>query len=223
MCLLELVCKSTIVSCRCAHCLLSLPSWMPHTRDKKTSFTRKTFLANFQTIIVCCFLPLKMLRLVSTAALFGTAASYDNGAPNSKLPVLGWSSWVSANWYVLANSVSQYFALCCRLLWAPEQNTPYSTTVMKQVSCTQSTPLLRLDSRITDITNSIWTTVSLVAVPSNHFFFFFVLTAPTGWAGSRNAPGYLVPETDLFPNGMKKVVDYAHSYVVQRFFSTLGR
>ena len=32
------------------------------------------------------------------------------------------------------------------------------------------------------------------------------------WAGTeRNASGYLVPEADHFPNGMKAVVDYVHS------------
>lgn len=31
------------------------------------------------------------------------------------------------------------------------------------------------------------------------------------WAGGRNATGYLYPEADHFPNGMKAVVDYAHS------------
>ena len=32
------------------------------------------------------------------------------------------------------------------------------------------------------------------------------------WAGPRNASGYLTPEADHFPNGMKTVVDYAHSH-----------
>ena len=33
-----------------------------------------------------------------------------------------------------------------------------------------------------------------------------------GWAGTeRNATGFLVPEADHFPNGMKAVVDYVHS------------
>ena len=31
------------------------------------------------------------------------------------------------------------------------------------------------------------------------------------WAGGRNATGFLYPEMDHFPNGMKTVVDYAHS------------
>lgn len=31
------------------------------------------------------------------------------------------------------------------------------------------------------------------------------------WAGGRNASGYLYPELDHFPNGMKPVIDYVHS------------
>ena len=31
------------------------------------------------------------------------------------------------------------------------------------------------------------------------------------WAGPRNASGYLTPEADHFPNGMKTVADYAHA------------
>lgn len=31
------------------------------------------------------------------------------------------------------------------------------------------------------------------------------------WAGPRNATGFITPEPDHFPNGMKTVVDYAHS------------
>ena len=31
------------------------------------------------------------------------------------------------------------------------------------------------------------------------------------WAGPRNATGYLTPEADHFPDGMKVVVDYVHS------------
>jgi hypothetical protein len=31
-----------------------------------------------------------------------------------------------------------------------------------------------------------------------------------GWAGPRNASGYLTPEADHFPNGIKAVVDYVH-------------
>jgi hypothetical protein len=30
-----------------------------------------------------------------TCALVGVVAAYDNGAPGSRLPVLGWSSWVA--------------------------------------------------------------------------------------------------------------------------------
>ena len=32
-----------------------------------------------------------------------------------------------------------------------------------------------------------------------------------GWAGPRNASGYLTPEADHFPGGIKAVVDYVHS------------
>jgi alpha-galactosidase len=31
------------------------------------------------------------------------------------------------------------------------------------------------------------------------------------WAGPRNSTGFLTPEADHFPNGMKPVVDYVHS------------
>ena len=30
------------------------------------------------------------------------------------------------------------------------------------------------------------------------------------WAGGRNSSGYLFPEKDHFPNGIKTVIDYAH-------------
>jgi len=36
-----------------------------------------------------------MLRLVLACALFCVVSCYDNGAPNSRLPVMGWSSWVA--------------------------------------------------------------------------------------------------------------------------------
>ncbi len=31
------------------------------------------------------------------------------------------------------------------------------------------------------------------------------------WAGARNATGFLTAEADHFPNGMKPIIDYAHS------------
>ena len=38
------------------------------------------------------------------------------------------------------------------------------------------------------------------------------LPTPDCWAGPRNASGYLTPEADHFPNGMKHVIDYVHAY-----------
>ena len=36
-----------------------------------------------------------LLRLVAAATLVAAALGYDNDAPNSLLPPLGWSSWVA--------------------------------------------------------------------------------------------------------------------------------
>lgn len=36
-----------------------------------------------------------MFRTTLLAALCSGALSYDNGAPNARLPTLGWSSWIA--------------------------------------------------------------------------------------------------------------------------------
>ena len=36
-----------------------------------------------------------LLRLSLTAAICAFASAYDNGAPNARLPTLGWSSWIA--------------------------------------------------------------------------------------------------------------------------------
>ena len=34
-------------------------------------------------------------RLLVAAATFALVSAYDNGAPNARLPTLGWSSWIA--------------------------------------------------------------------------------------------------------------------------------
>jgi len=109
------------------------------------------------------------LLFATTAALFGAAHAYDNGAPNSKLPVLGWSSWVAL---------------------APGAEHPIFDY------CDEDSVKHAIDAFVE---------LGFVDAGYHHFHL------DDCWAGGRNETGYLYPETDHFPNGMKPVVDYAHS------------
>jgi alpha-galactosidase len=103
-------------------------------------------------------------------ALFGTVAAYDNGAPNSKLPVLGWSSWVAL---------------------APGAEHPIFDY------CDEESVMNAIDAFVE---------VGFYDAGYRHFHL------DDCWASKeRTADGKLQPEADHFPNGMKKLVDYAHS------------
>ena len=103
------------------------------------------------------------------STLIGTAVAYNNGAPHSRLPPLGWSSWVALG----PGTQHPIFDYC-------------SETSVKNA----------IDS---------YMAVGLYASGYRHFHL------DDCWAHTRNATGYLTPEPDHFPNGMKPVVDYAHS------------
>ena len=99
-----------------------------------------------------------------------TALSYDNGAPNSKLPPLGWSSWVALG----PGAKHPIFDYCDEF-------------GVKQA----------IDA---------FHDVGLFAAGYRHFHL------DDCWAGyERNKTGFLYAEPDHFPNGMKPVIDYAHS------------
>ena len=101
--------------------------------------------------------------------LFAATFAYNNGAPNSKLPALGWSSWVALG---------------------PGAEHPIFDY------CEESGVMAAVDA---------FHAVGLYEAGYRHFHL------DDCWAGGRNATGYLYPELDHFPNGMKPVVDYAHS------------
>eukprot|EP01060_Flectonema_neradi_P039806 TRINITY_DN8910_c0_g1_i1.p1 TRINITY_DN8910_c0_g1~~TRINITY_DN8910_c0_g1_i1.p1 ORF type:complete len:412 (+),score=41.69 TRINITY_DN8910_c0_g1_i1:39-1274(+) len=110
-----------------------------------------------------------MKRVIATASLFVTALSYNNGAPNSRLPPLGWSSWVALG----PGSQHPIFDYC------DEAGVKAAIDAFKAVG--------------------------LYDVGYRHFHL------DDCWAHTRNATGFLTAEPDHFPNGMKPVVDYAHS------------
>lgn len=47
------------------------------------------------TVCAACWQLSKMRSLLALAAAVSTAVAYPNGAPNARLPTLGWSSWVA--------------------------------------------------------------------------------------------------------------------------------
>eukprot|EP01060_Flectonema_neradi_P023696 TRINITY_DN31999_c0_g1_i1.p1 TRINITY_DN31999_c0_g1~~TRINITY_DN31999_c0_g1_i1.p1 ORF type:complete len:409 (+),score=59.07 TRINITY_DN31999_c0_g1_i1:135-1361(+) len=108
-----------------------------------------------------------MFGFVSTLVMM--VAAYNNGAPYSRLPPMGWSSWVALG----PNGSHPIFDYCDE------------TSVMDAVNAFMS--------------------VGLYDAGYRHFHL------DDCWAYTRNSSGYLVPDPSRFPNGMKIVVDHAHS------------
>ena len=108
-----------------------------------------------------------------TFALFApqSVVAYNNDAPHSRLPPLGWSSWVALG----PNNEHPIFDYCDE------------HSVKSAIDAFVSPEL------------------GLFEAGYRHFHL------DDCWAGGRNATGYLYPEKDHFPNGMKTVIDYAHS------------
>mmetsp|Transcript_71589 Transcript_71589/g.125298 ORF Transcript_71589/g.125298 Transcript_71589/m.125298 type:complete len:623 (-) Transcript_71589:83-1951(-) len=106
---------------------------------------------------------------ISLLAFFNVAHCYDNGAPNSRLPPMGWSSWVAL---------------------APGAHHPVYDF------CDEASVKHAIDA---------FHEVGLYDAGYRHFHL------DDCWAGGRDDEGKLVPEPRHFPNGIKAVVDYAHS------------
>ena len=112
---------------------------------------------------------LSVALLAVLLAVAPPACAYDNGAPHSRLPTLGWSSWVALG---------------------PGSEHPIFDY------CDEASVMAAADAMIeTGLYDAGYTSFHL----------------DDCWASYRNASGYVFPEKDHFPNGMKKVVDYAHS------------
>eukprot|EP01059_Diplonema_ambulator_P000514 TRINITY_DN1041_c1_g1_i1.p1 TRINITY_DN1041_c1_g1~~TRINITY_DN1041_c1_g1_i1.p1 ORF type:complete len:421 (+),score=144.21 TRINITY_DN1041_c1_g1_i1:39-1265(+) len=103
------------------------------------------------------------------AVLLSCALGYDNNAPDSRLPPVGWSSWVALG---------------------PGTQHPVFDY------CDEASVMNTVDAYIA---------VGLYDAGYRHFHL------DDCWAGGRNSSGYLYPETDHFPNGLKPVIDYVHS------------
>lgn len=100
---------------------------------------------------------------------------YDNGAPHSRLPPLGWSSWVGLG----------------RQWPGPEAQAPEFDF------CDEASVKLSVDA---------FHQVGLYDAGYRHFHL------DDCWADhDRNASGFLQADRQHFPNGMKPIVDYAHS------------
>ena len=113
-----------------------------------------------------------MIFHLTTAAL-----AYNNGAPHSKLPPLGWSSWVALG---------------------PDADKDEAKALIFDF-CDEASVMASIDAYVTDA-------VGLYKAGYRHFHL------DDCWADKeRNATGFLQGERDHFPNGMKKIVDYAHS------------
>jgi alpha-galactosidase len=110
-----------------------------------------------------------LARIASLAAAAAFASAYDNGAPNARLPTLGWSSWIALG----PPGSGPIFDYC------------------DEFSVKQS-----IDA---------FMTLGFYEAGYRH------IHLDDCWAGGRNASGYLYPEVDHFPNGMKVVADYAHA------------
>lgn len=106
-----------------------------------------------------------MLSFLLPALVFG----YDNGAPNSRLPTLGWSSWVALG----PGAEHAVFDYC--------------------------------DEFSVKASADAFIEVGLYDAGYRHFHL------DDCWAGGRNSTGFLYPEKDHFPNGIKSVIDYVHS------------
>ena len=106
-----------------------------------------------------------------TISLCSFVTAYDNGAAHSKLPPLGWSSWVA--------------------LGPGDQHPVFDY-------CDEASVKAAIDAFVSP-------ELGLYEAGYRHFHL------DDCWAGGRNSSGYLFPEKDHFPNGIKTVIDYAHS------------
>ena len=95
--------------------------------------------------------------------------AYNNNAPHSRLPPLGWASWVALG---------------------PGANHPVFDY------CDEAGVKAAADAVVK---------LGFVDAGYRHFHL------DDCWAGPRNSTGFLTPEADHFPNGMKVVADYVHS------------
>eukprot|EP01060_Flectonema_neradi_P019646 TRINITY_DN268_c0_g3_i1.p1 TRINITY_DN268_c0_g3~~TRINITY_DN268_c0_g3_i1.p1 ORF type:complete len:410 (+),score=98.09 TRINITY_DN268_c0_g3_i1:85-1314(+) len=109
------------------------------------------------------------MKFAMISALLGSTVAYNNGAPHSRLPPMGWSSWVALG-PGPAHPIFDY--------------------------CDEASVKNAVDAYLA---------VGLYDAGYRHFHL------DDCWAHTRNSTGYLTPEPDHFPNGMKPVVDYAHS------------
>ena len=103
------------------------------------------------------------------AVLAPAISGYDNGSPHSRLPPLGWSSWVALG---------------------PGAKHPIFDF------CDEFSVLQSIDAFLE---------VGLHGAGYRHYHL------DDCWAGGRNSSGFLYPDLGRFPNGMRKVVDYAHA------------
>lgn len=108
---------------------------------------------------------LSVAILLSVVKIF----AYNNGAPNSRLPALGWSSWVALG---------------------PGAHHPVFDY------CDESSVMHSIDA---------FMAVGLYDAGYRHFHL------DDCWAGGRNETGFLYGEKDHWPNGLKPVIDHAHS------------
>jgi len=110
-----------------------------------------------------------MISLCVLVVFFVRVFAYDNGAPNSRLPALGWSSWVALG----EGAHHPKFDFCDEF------------SVMNSIDAFHA--------------------VGLYDAGYRHFHL------DDCWAGGRNETGFLYGEKDHWPNGLKPVIDHAHS------------
>jgi len=114
-------------------------------------------------------------RALTWLGLVRHAVAYDNDAPHSKMPMLGWSSWVALS---------------------PKTDTEAADAPLFDF-CDEVSVKASIDA---------YHEVGLYDAGYRHFHL------DDCWADhKRNATGYLQADREHFPNGMKVVVDYAHS------------
>eukprot|EP01064_Diplonema_japonicum_P028877 TRINITY_DN453_c0_g1_i2.p1 TRINITY_DN453_c0_g1~~TRINITY_DN453_c0_g1_i2.p1 ORF type:complete len:410 (+),score=129.53 TRINITY_DN453_c0_g1_i2:70-1299(+) len=107
--------------------------------------------------------------MMLTTLLGAAVLSYNNGAPDSRLPPLGWSSWVALG----PGTAHPVFDYC--------------------------------DEQQVKNTVDAFIALGLKDAGYRH------IHLDDCWAHARNASGYLYPDPDHFPNGMKPLADYVHS------------
>lgn len=152
-------------------------------------------------------------RLLHALSLIPAATlAYDNGAPHSRLPPLGWSSWVALGPDAKSDAAkAPIFDFCDEVRLrpaAPHRRTLTRATAPSHRSLVhacggavraQASVLASIDAYVSD-------EVGLYKAGYRHFHL------DDCWADlERNATGFLQAERDHFPRGMKPIVDYAHS------------